>query len=103
MRYESFPIPVKSSDTGIEASCLVDRFTNKTIQVSGNFAGGWVVQLEGTVGESGVWVSVGAAYAAAALVEVTPAYKKFRCNTTTKGTGLPPLVTFAGQDLRAGE
>ncbi|TXH17451.1 MAG: hypothetical protein E6R03_03860 [Hyphomicrobiaceae bacterium] len=73
--------------TGGGPSKPVGRFSDKRVQFSGAFTGGWSVTLEGTVDGTN-WIAIQAAIVAApaAPIEVAPWWLYLRLNTLVVGT-----------------
>lgn len=73
--------------TGAGPAKLVSRFSDKRVQFSGAFTGGWSVTLEGTVDGTN-WIAIQSAIAAApaAPIDVAPWWLYMRLNTVVVGT-----------------
>ena len=70
------------------------------VQIAGNFAGGWDVQIQGTVDGTN-WAPIGGATTAADVLDsgtaaLSVSWVQMRVLTNTTGTGDPPTVSLAG-------
>lgn len=80
------------------------RFQLKYLQISGTFAGGWSIQLQGSVDGTN-WLNIGAAIIATptALVSVPESWQYLRVLTNTAGTisaAATPAVVLGAYDER---
>lgn len=81
---------------GTSTAMLVTDTSNKTVQIGGTFVA--TVQLQGTINGTD-WVNIGAAVTAAAIIEITPAYRSLRVVITGYASGTV-VASFAGFNTR---
>lgn len=85
MRFDFSRNPAGDIIVGNGPPHKTEHVTGKRVQFSGTFAGGWSVQLQGTVDGTN-YVNIGSAITAAGIVEVPEFWRFLRVNVGVVGT-----------------
>lgn len=72
-------------ETGAGPSKPVGRFSDKRVQFSGAFTGGWSLNLQGSI-DGFTWVNIQTGIIAAAAIDVTAWWQYLRLNTVVVGS-----------------
>lgn len=83
-----------------------DGFALNGVQISGNFAGGWSVTIQGTI-DGSVWFAISSAITVATLLDPSTTtlgvtWRNVRVLTNAAGTGVQPSVFLAGHKRNFG-
>lgn len=94
MRHDYVQLPFPGSVPGQGAGVRIEEYTDKTVQVTGTFAG-LSMTIQGTMDGTN-WGDITAAITAVGITTFTATVKMIRVNATALTSGTP-VVTFGGR------